>query len=86
LSNRYCLTASGYRYLSLGPIFNCDPAKTDRLVENYRYDEGTVTLQPSMLNQVVPLADCAYRWKKRSIKGDRLTALTHSMVGCSNGM
>jgi len=40
--------------LSIGPTksdLGYTAAKTDWLIKNYRHDEGSVTLQPSMINQ-----------------------------------
>lgn len=38
------------------------------------------------LIKVVSLAGKLYRWMKRNIKGDQLTALSRNQAGCSNEM
>ena len=51
--------------LSLGPAksnLGYKAAKADWLIKNYRHDEGSVTLQPSMTDQSRSVADRLYRW------------------------
>ena len=51
--------------IELGPAksnLGFKAAKTDGLNNNYRYDEGYATLQPSMTDQSRSVADRLYRW------------------------
>ena len=51
--------------IELGPAkrdLGFKAAKANGLNKNYRHDGGSVTLQPSMIDQVVPLADRLCRW------------------------
>lgn len=51
--------------LSLGPAkrnLGLKAAKADWLNKNYRHDEGSATLQPSMIDQSRSVADRLYRW------------------------
>ena len=51
--------------IELGPAkrnLGLKAAKANWLNKNYRHDEGSVTLQPSLIDQSRYVADRLYRW------------------------